>query len=114
MTDTTTDNPNPPESKQTEQTEQTERHEPAGAAEHHVRDRDTLRRGGPGRMLAGVAVGLANYFDIDPTLVRVGFVVLSFLGGLAVPLYLAGWLLIPEERAELSIAEELIARERGR
>jgi phage shock protein PspC (stress-responsive transcriptional regulator) len=111
MTDTTTDNPNPPESKQTEQTE---RHEPAGAAEHHVRDRDTLRRGGPGRMLAGVAVGLADYFDIDPTLVRVGFVVLSFLGGLAVPLYLAGWLLIPEERAELSIAEELIARERGR
>ena len=49
-------------------------------------------------MLAGVAVGLADYFDIDPTLVRVGFVALSLLGGLAVPLYLAGWLLIPEAR----------------
>ncbi|MGA2305639.1 MAG: PspC domain-containing protein [Acidimicrobiales bacterium] len=107
MTTTTTDNPN----QETEQTEQTEQTEPAGAAEYH---RDTLRRGGPGRMLAGVAVGLADYFDIDPTLVRVGFVVLSFLGGLAVPLYLAGWLLIPEEGAELSIAEELMARERVR
>jgi phage shock protein PspC (stress-responsive transcriptional regulator) len=110
MTTTTTDNPNP-DSEQTEQTEQTERPEPAGAAEYR---RDTLRRGGPGRMLAGVAVGLADYFDIDATLVRVGFVVLSFLGGLAVPLYLAGWLLIPEEGSELSIAEELMARERVR
>jgi phage shock protein PspC (stress-responsive transcriptional regulator) len=75
---------------------------------------DSLRRGGPRRMLAGVAVGLADYFDIDPTLVRVGFVVLSFLGGLAVPLYLAGWLLIPEQDADLSVAEELLARERIR
>ena len=65
-------------------------------------------------MLAGVAVGLADYFDIDPTLVRVGFVALSFLGGLAVPLYLAGWLLIPERGADQSVAEELLARERVR
>lgn len=75
---------------------------------------DSLRRGGPDRMLAGVAVGLAEYFDIDPTLVRVGFVALSLLGGLAVPLYLAGWLLIPERGAEQSVAEELLARERIR
>src|ERR1700728_4538111 len=73
-----------------------------------------LRRGGPERMLAGVAAGLAEYFDIDPTLVRVGFVALSLLGGLAVPLYLAGWLLIPEEGADQSVAEELLARERIR
>jgi phage shock protein PspC (stress-responsive transcriptional regulator) len=77
-------------------------------------DRDRLHRGGPHRMLAGVAVGLADYFDIDPTLVRAGFVALSFLGGLAVPLYLAGWLLIPEQGAEQSVAEELLARERIR
>jgi phage shock protein PspC (stress-responsive transcriptional regulator) len=65
-------------------------------------------------MLAGVAAGLADYFDIDPTLVRVGFVVLSLMGGLAVPLYLAGWLLIPEEGTEVSVGEELLARERSR
>ena len=65
-------------------------------------------------MLAGVAVGLADYFDVDPTLVRIGFVALSFLGGLAVPLYIAGWLLIPDEGAEPSVAEELLARERSR
>jgi phage shock protein PspC (stress-responsive transcriptional regulator) len=77
-------------------------------------DQERLHRGGEGRMLAGVAVGLADYFDIDPTLVRVGFVVLSFLGGLAVPLYLAGWLLIPEEGSDSSIAEEMLAHERAR
>jgi phage shock protein PspC (stress-responsive transcriptional regulator) len=64
-------------------------------------------------MVAGVAAGLADYFDVDPTLVRIGFVVLSCLGGLAVPLYLAGWLLIPEEGTDLSVAEELLARERA-
>jgi phage shock protein C len=73
-----------------------------------------LHRGGRGRMLAGVAVGLADYFDVDPTMVRIGFVALAFLGGLAVPLYLAGWLLIPDEESDVSVAEELVARERTR
>jgi len=73
-----------------------------------------LHRAGRGRMLAGVAAGLADYFDVDPTIVRIGFVALAFLGGLAVPLYLAGWLLIPDEDNDVSVAEELLARERAR
>jgi phage shock protein PspC (stress-responsive transcriptional regulator) len=64
-------------------------------------------------MLAGVAAGLAEFFDVDPTLVRVGFVALALLGGLAVPLYLAAWLLIPEADTDVSLAEELLARERA-
>ena len=43
----------------------------------------------------------------------IGFVALAFLGGLAVPLYLAGWLLIPDEDSDVSVAEELLARERA-
>ncbi|HEX3792949.1 MAG TPA: PspC domain-containing protein [Acidimicrobiales bacterium] len=85
---------------------------PASSPPHD--DHDHLHRGGPSRMLAGVAAGLADYFDVDPTLVRVGFVVLSLMGGLAVPLYLAGWLLIPDEGADQSVAEELLGRERAR
>ncbi len=65
-------------------------------------------------MLGGVAAGVADYFGVDPTLVRVGFVALAFLGGLAVPLYLAGWALIPDEDTGVSVAEELLARERAR
>ena len=64
-------------------------------------------------MLAGVAAGIAEFFDIDPTLVRVAFVALALLGGLAVPLYLAAWLLIPEADTDVSLAEELLARERA-
>jgi len=78
-----------------------------GTSGHLVRLRD-------GRMLAGVAAGLADWFDVDPTLVRVAFVALALLGGVAVPIYLAAWLLIPEEGAEVSVAEELLARERVR
>ncbi len=72
-----------------------------------------LHRGTAGRMIAGVASGVADYFDVDPTIVRIGFVALAFLGGLAVPLYLAGWLLIPDDDTDLSVAEELLARERA-
>lgn len=77
-------------------------------------DEPRLRRGRDGKMLAGVAVGLADYFDVDPTIVRIGFVALAFVGGLAVPLYLAGWLLIPDEESDLSVAEDLLSREHAR
>ena len=60
-------------------------------------------------MLAGVASGLANYLDVDVTLVRIGLVALSFLGGAGVPLYVAAWLLIPEEGSEVAIAGEILS-----
>jgi phage shock protein C len=60
------------------------------------------------RMLAGVAAGLARYLGADVTVVRIVLAVLAVVGGIGVPLYLAGWLLIPEEGAEQSIAGELL------
>jgi phage shock protein PspC (stress-responsive transcriptional regulator) len=60
------------------------------------------------RMLTGVASGVAYYFGIDVTLVRIVFAVLAVVGGVGVPLYLAGWLLIPDEGAEQSIASAFI------
>jgi phage shock protein PspC (stress-responsive transcriptional regulator) len=59
-------------------------------------------------MVAGVAAGLADYFEVDVTLVRIVLVALAFLGGLAVPLYVAAWLLIPEDGAEAAIADGLV------
>jgi len=73
-----------------------------------------LRRAVDGRMLAGVAEGLARYFDVDVTLVRIVLVALTFLGGAAVPLYIAAWLLIPEEGSEVAIAGELLSHARYR
>jgi len=47
-------------------------------------------------MIAGVAAGVADYLGVDPTVIRIVFVVLAFVGGTGLPLYLAGWLLIPD------------------
>jgi len=60
------------------------------------------------RYLAGVAGGVADYFAIDPVLVRIAFVVLTFVGGAGAIAYAAGWLLIPEEGEETSVGEDAI------
>ena len=70
--------------------------------------RRELRRPIGDRMLAGVAAGIADYLDIDVTLVRIALAVLVFVGGAGLPLYLAGWLLIPEEGSDISLAGDLI------
>jgi phage shock protein PspC (stress-responsive transcriptional regulator) len=62
-----------------------------------------------GRMLAGVAAGVARYFDVDANIIRIVFAVLTVMGGAGVPLYLAGWVLIPEEGADQSIASSFLA-----
>lgn len=56
------------------------------------------------RMVAGVAAGIARYLGADVTIIRIVLVVLAFVGGAGVPIYLAGWLLIPEEGSGQSIA----------
>lgn len=55
-------------------------------------------------MLAGVAAGMADYLGLDPTVVRIVLAVLAVAGGVGVPIYLLGWLLIPATGAEESIA----------
>jgi phage shock protein C len=67
-----------------------------------------LRRPAEGRILGGVAAGLAAYFAVDVAHVRIILVALSFLGGAAVPLYLAAWVLIPEEGSGTAIADEVL------
>ena len=56
-----------------------------------------LYRSRKDKMLGGVAGGLAEYFDIDPTLVRIAFVITLFLGGTGVLAYLILWIVVPEE-----------------
>jgi phage shock protein C len=56
-----------------------------------------IRRSRNERMIAGVAGGLATYFNIDPLLVRLGFALLAFFNGFGILLYLILWLLLPNE-----------------
>jgi phage shock protein PspC (stress-responsive transcriptional regulator) len=81
---------------------------PGYRSERPAQERPALRRSYSDRMLAGVAAGLARYFDVDVTIVRIAFVVLTVVGGAGIPLYLAGLLLIPEEGSDQSIAGSII------
>jgi phage shock protein C len=65
-------------------------------------------------MLAGVAAGIARYIDIDVTIVRIAIAVLAVMGGAGIPLYVAGWLLIPEEGSEQSIASQFFQSRQAR
>jgi phage shock protein PspC (stress-responsive transcriptional regulator) len=67
-----------------------------------------LRRPFQDRMVAGVAAGIARYFGVDVTIVRIAFAVLTVIGGAGIPLYLAGLLLIPDEGSNQSIASSII------
>jgi phage shock protein C len=51
------------------------------------------------RVLGGVCAGLGNYFNIDPVLVRVVWVISFFVGGVGFLAYLIAWIIVPEEPA---------------
>jgi phage shock protein PspC (stress-responsive transcriptional regulator) len=51
-------------------------------------------------MIAGVCAGLAEYFDIDPSLVRLIIFLSVFLGGVGLALYLVAWLIVPENKEQ--------------
>jgi phage shock protein C len=77
----------------------------------HQEDRQEgrlLRRSLDGRVLGGVAAGLARYFAVDVAHVRIALVALTLLGGAGVPLYLAAWVLIPAEGSGIAIADEVL------
>ena len=56
-----------------------------------------LYRSRTDKMLGGVCGGLAKYFNIDPTWVRLGFILMIFLAGITLLVYLIMWLIVPEE-----------------
>ncbi len=81
--------------------------EPIAAPKRLERTRDD-------RMLAGVCGGLARYFGIHPAFYRVGFVVLTLLGGSGILVYLAAVVVIPKEGEADSIASEALRNRRER
>ena len=70
---------------------------PAKKDAHETTRPSRLYRSETNRVIAGVAGGLAEYFGIDPTIVRVLFVLMSIWGGSGVLIYLLLWIIIPSE-----------------
>src|SRR6478672_12153880 len=68
-----------------------------GVDRQHLRSYEQLRRSVTDRKVAGVAGGLGRHLNIDPTILRVLFVVLCFFGVAGFVAYGAAWLLVPED-----------------
>lgn len=64
--------------------------------------RDRLYRSRRVKVLGGVAGGLAQYFNIDPIIVRILFVVFTLMHGMGLVLYIILWIVVPEEPFELA------------
>jgi phage shock protein PspC (stress-responsive transcriptional regulator) len=73
-----------------------------------------LRRSRSNRVVAGVLGGVAGRLGIDPLLLRIVTAVLALFGGVGIVMYALGWLLIPDEDAETSIAEQALGRDETR
>ena len=69
--------------------------------------RRTLCRSSTDKVIAGVAGGIGAYFGIDAVIVRIAFIVLTFLGGAGPFLYLIGWLGLPREDSPSVVSNAL-------
>jgi phage shock protein PspC (stress-responsive transcriptional regulator) len=47
------------------------------------------------RKIAGICGGIAEYFQLDPSFVRIGFALICFLGGFGFLLYILMWIIVP-------------------
>ncbi|MBI9046930.1 MAG: PspC domain-containing protein [Anaerolineaceae bacterium] len=59
-----------------------------------------LKRSITDRMIVGVCGGLAKYFDIDATIIRLIFVILLLSGSMGFWIYIVLWIVVPVEASE--------------
>jgi len=75
---------------------------PAPAQKKLTRSRSDVK-------IAGVCGGLAKYLDMDPTLVRLVWVMLAIFVGWGVIGYIIAWIILPEEPAPLPVSDSIAA-----
>lgn len=63
-----------------------------------------LTRSKQDRKIAGVCGGFADYLEVDPTLVRLLWVLFALFAGWGVVAYVVAWIVMPEERPRLPVA----------
>jgi len=62
-----------------------------------------LYRSRKNKKVGGVCGGIAEYFNLDPTLVRLGAVILIFVWGAGLMAYIVAWAIIPERPAHIDV-----------
>jgi phage shock protein C len=73
-----------------------------------MNNQSRLFRSSTDRMIAGVCGGLAKYFSVDATIVRLVFLLLFFLGGSGFLLYLILWIIVPDEKHLDATSQETV------
>ncbi|MET0600429.1 MAG: PspC domain-containing protein [Baekduia sp.] len=68
------------------------------------------RRDDDRKVIAGVCAGIARWLGVDPLIVRIAVVILTVASGVGLPIYIAGWLLLPPADGSPAIAARLRAR----
>ena len=58
------------------------------------------------KKIAGVCGGLGEYFDIDPTIIRLALVALVLAGGSGVLAYILAWIIVPEQPQAQVVEQE--------
>lgn len=67
-----------------------------------------LYRSETNKVLGGVCGGLGEYFNIDPTIVRIIFILMAVFGGSGILIYIILWLVIPSESSKANLSTEQI------
>lgn len=67
-----------------------------------------LYRSETDKMLGGVCGGIGEYFEIDPTIVRLLFVLITLSGGAGIFAYLILWIVVPTQSSVLMSSDEVI------
>lgn len=72
-----------------------------------------LYRSKTNRVVAGVAGGIGEYFNVDPVLIRIIFVALALINGLGVLIYLVFLFIVPNEQESDNMAEKIASISAG-
>ncbi|MGE5430579.1 MAG: PspC domain-containing protein [Syntrophomonadaceae bacterium] len=66
--------------------------------------RERLFRSQKDKMVAGVCGGLAEYFDVDPVIIRIAFVAATILSGMGIIVYILLWIIVPYKEQVVTAA----------
>ncbi|HEX2963106.1 MAG: PspC domain-containing protein [Ignavibacteria bacterium] len=66
--------------------------------------RERLYRSQKDKMIAGVCGGLAEYFDVDPVIIRIAFVAATILSGMGLIVYILLWIIVPYKESVAAAA----------
>jgi phage shock protein PspC (stress-responsive transcriptional regulator) len=72
---------------------------------------EVVRKSTEDKIIAGEAGGIGRYFNIDPILIRLAFVIATLIGGLGLFAYFILFILLPEDTAGAKSIENISRRE---